>query len=372
MILSSRSLAGYLLDRGLVTAAEVVDGDLSIADLSRRNRNFRVRRGARPGLFVKQPRDWEPYSADTVRREASAYLLARDDAGFAGLGALLPRFVDFDAPGSVLVLELLPSDETLGDYHRRLGHFPLETARALGAMLGGYHRDAGAQRADAAGAGVFPRAVPWILGVVHHNPSHLGPVSGGCQEVAHILARHPQYGAALEGVRAGWSAEALVHGDMKWENCVVLPPETAGDAPGLRIVDWELADFGDPCWDVGSLFQAYLSFWILSIEGADQAPAQSLPTLARFPLERMQPAMRAFWDSYVRTLGADAVAAEERLHRSALYAAARMIQTVWEYSAEAPALSPNLLAILQVAMNVLLRPDDAVRQLLGIPARRAA
>jgi hypothetical protein len=49
-----------------------------------------------------------------------------------------------------------------------------------------------------------------------------------------------------------------------------------------------------------------------------------------------------------------------------------MIQTVWEYSAAAPALSPNLLAILQVAMNVLLRPDDAVRQLLGINVRSAA
>lgn len=369
MILSSRSLPGYLIDRGLVAAAEVVDGDLSVADLSRRNRNFRVGRGARPGLFVKQPHDWESFSADTIRREASCYLLARDDAGFASLGALLPRFVDFDAARSILVLELLPSDETLGEYHRRVGHFPLEMARALGAMLGAYHRDCGSQRA---GGGVFPRGMPWILNVVNHNPSHLGPVSGGNQEVVRILTAHAEYGRALDGVRAGWRAEALVHGDMKWENCVVIPPERPDDAPGVRIVDWELADFGDPCWDVGSLFQAYLSFWILSIEGADQAPAHSLPSLARFPLERMQPAMRAFWETYVETLGVRGAAAEEWLRRSALYAAARMIQTVWEYSASTPRLSPNLLAILQVAMNVLLRPDDAVRQLLDIRAPGAA
>jgi hypothetical protein len=372
MILTARSLPGYLLDRGLVAPAEVVDGDLCVADLSRRNRNFRVTRGPRPGLFIKQPQDWETYSAETVRREASCYLLARDDPRFAELGGLLPRFVDFDAASSVLVLELLPSDETLGDYHRRLGHFPLEMAHALGAMLGGYHRDAAAQRADAPGARVFPQAVPWILNVVNHNPSHIGTVSGGCQEVVRILAHHPEYGAALDSVRAGWRAEALVHGDMKWENCVVVPPDVPGGTPGLRIVDWELADFGDPCWDVGSLFQAYLSFWIMSIQGADQAPPQSLPSLARFPLEQMQPAMRAFWDSYVHTLGAAPPDAEERLRRSVLYAAARMIQTVWEYSAAAPSLSPNLLAILQVAMNVLLRPDDAVRQLLGINARSAA
>jgi hypothetical protein len=372
MILSSRTLPAYLMDRGLLSPAEVVDGDVSIANLSRRNRNFRVIRGARPGLFIKQPHDWEPFSADTLRREASCYTLARDDEGFAALGPLLPRFVDFDAASSVLVLELLPSDETLGDYHRRLGHFPLEMARALGGMLGRYHRGAGAQRADAAATGVFPRSLPWILDAVNRNPSHIGPVSGGNQEMARILAQYPQYGAALDAVRAGWRHEALVHGDMKWENCVVLPDDGPGGLPGLRIVDWELADFGDPCWDVGSLFQAYLSFWILSIDGADHLPVQDLPGFARFPLERMQPAMAAFWSTYVDTLGADPAEAEDRLRRSALYAAARMIQTAWEYSAAQPRLTPNLLAILQVAMNVLLRPDDAVRQLLGISPRSAA
>jgi thiamine kinase-like enzyme len=173
-------------------------------------------------------------------------------------------------------------------------------------------------------------------------------------------------------VRDGWRRDALIHGDLKWENCVVLPPETEDGAPGLRIVDWEMADFGDACWDVGSIFQAYLCFWILSIQAADTAPPERLPQLAQVPLERMQPAMRSFWHAYARTLGADEEDAAERLRRSALYAAARMIQTAWEHTAFVPTVSANVLCIMQVAMNILLRPDDAVRTLFGIERAVAA
>jgi Ser/Thr protein kinase RdoA (MazF antagonist) len=372
VILTSRTIVPYLLDHGLLSPAEVVDGDLVVADMSRRNRNFRVHRGGRPGLFIKQPHDWEPHSADTLRREASCYLLARDDPDFAALGELLPRFVHWDPQAYALALELLPTHESLGDYHRRHGAFPVEMAERLGAMLGSYHRHAGSRTRDAGLDAVFPRTVPWILHVVQHNPSHLGPVSGGNQEVARILARYPEYAPALAAIRDGWRRDALIHGDLKWENCVVLPGKESAAAPALRIVDWELADFGDPCWDVGSIFQAYLCFWILSIQAADTAPPERLPSLAQVPLERMQPALAAFWDSYVATLDAGRAEAADRLRRSTLYAAARMIQTAWEHTAYTPAVSPNVLCILQVAMNVLLRPDDAVRTLLGIGQEVAA
>ncbi|HEX6041541.1 phosphotransferase family protein [Longimicrobium sp.] len=367
MILSPRTLTPYLLDRGLITPAEVVDGDLWIADISRRNRNFRVRRGTgRPGLFIKQPQDWEPYSAETLRREATCYLLARDDADFAALGELLPRFVDYDAQRAVLALELLPSDESLADHHQRHGSFPTDVAERVGTMLGSYHRHAGSQARDAGRASAFPRGIPWILNVTHHHPGHVRSVSAGNQELVRILTRYPEYGQALDGIMAGWRRDALIHGDLKWENCMVLPPETEGGPPGMRIVDWEMADFGDPCWDVGSIFQAYLCFWILSIQAADTAPPESLPSLATVPLERMQPALRAFWDAYARTLGADEAEAADRLRRSALYTAARMLQTAWEHTAYVPVVNANILCIMQVAMNILLRPDEAVRTLLGI------
>jgi hypothetical protein len=123
---------------------------------------------------------------------------------------------------------------------------------------------------------------------------------------------------------------------------------------------------------VGSVFQAYLSSWLLSIPAAGGSGAARLGELAALPIERMQPAIHAFWRAYAGTLELDAAAEAERLRRSILYAAARLIQTAWEYTATTEHVPPNVLYLMQVAMNVLTRPDDAVRHLLGFEERLAA
>lgn len=370
MILTSRTLVHYLVERGLVAPETVVDGDYSAREMTRRNRNFRVTLGPLPGLFVKQPGDWEPFSTETLRREATCYLLARDDPDFSALAEMMPRFVDFDAPRFVLTVELLPSAETLAGHLARGGGLPLRVAGRLGTLLGQYHRHAGSRARDAASDSAFPRGLPWILNVMHHNPTQMGPASGGNAALVEMLARYPAFGPALDAVRDGWRRDALVHGDLKWENCLVLAADAPGAAPELRIVDWELADFGDACWDVGSVFQAYLSSWLLSIQGAGGGarPGEQ----AGLPIERMQPAIHAFWRAYAATLGLDGAAEAERLRRSILFAAARLIQTAWEHTARTEHVPPNVLYLMQVAMNVLTRPDDAVRHLLGFEERRAA
>ncbi|HEV7590490.1 MAG TPA: phosphotransferase [Longimicrobium sp.] len=372
MILSSRTLVHYLVERGLVAPETVVDGDYSAREMSSRNRNFRVLRGALPGLFVKQPADWEPFSIETLRREATCYLLARDDPDFAALAELMPRFVDFDPPHFVLTVELLPAAETLGDHLGRGDGVPQRVAERLGTLLGGYHRHAGSRARDAARDSAFPRGIPWILNVMHHNPAVVGPVSAGNRALVEMLGRYPAFGPAIDAVRDGWRRDALVHGDLKWENCLVVAPAGPGAPPELRIVDWELADFGDACWDVGSVFQAYLSSWLLSIPATAGAGTARLGELAALPIERMQPAIHAFWRAYAGTLGLDAAAAAERLRRSILFAAARLIQTAWEYTANTEHVPPNVLYLMQVAMNVLTRPDDAVRHLLGFEEGLAA
>jgi hypothetical protein len=244
-------------------------------------------------------------------------------------------------------------------------------AERLGALLGRYHRHAGSRARDAARDSAFPRGLPWILHVMHHNPSAAGQVSAGNRALVEMLERYPAFGPALDAVRDGWRRDALVHGDLKWENCLVLAPLSPTEAPELRIVDWELADFGDACWDVGSVFQAYLSSWLLSIPATAGAGAR-LGELAALPIERMQPAILAFWRTYAGTLELAPAAEAERLRRSILYAAARLIQTAWEWTANTEHVPPNVLYMMQVAMNVLTRPDDAVRHLLGFEARLAA
>jgi len=153
---------------------------------------------------------------------------------------------------------------------------------------------------------------------------------------------------------------------MKWDNCIIYAKPEENDELNLKIVDWELADLGDACWDVGAIFQAYLSFWILSMQMlGDPSPAQ-LVDMAQYPLEKMQPAIQTFWKTYVHTMQMDDTVSREWLERSVKYGAARMIQTAYECLSFSPQITANALCLLQVSLNILKSPQEAISDLLGM------
>ena len=69
-MLSQHEVVPYLLVRGLLTAQSVVDGDLAVDDVSRRNHNFLVA-SASGRYLLKQGTG--PDRVRTISREAAFY-----------------------------------------------------------------------------------------------------------------------------------------------------------------------------------------------------------------------------------------------------------------------------------------------------------
>jgi hypothetical protein len=366
MILTSRNIAYYLLERRFITPESLVDGDFVVVDTSRRNRNFKVIRKRDPGYFIKQVQQWEPQAIATLQREAMCYWLSGNDPNFAPLAPLLPKYYGFDPDRHILITELLPDAENLSEYQRRLGVFPVEVGSQLGEILGTYHRTIPARLENSSQQSVFPGQPPWILSVHHLSGHPTAPMSAANSQLLGVVQKYPEFQRPLDELRAQWRTNSLIHGDMKWDNCMVYAGNDKNDELEIKIVDWELSDFGDACWDVGAIFQAYLVFWITSFQGtADVAPERLVET-AQYPLEQMQPAIRTFWSTYVDTLQVDGRAAEELLERSMKYGAARMIQTAYEHMYYSPQITASALYLLQVSWNILESPKEAISYLLGI------
>ncbi len=51
MVLNSSNIVHYLLERGLVTGQQIVDGDYMVVEAPRRNRNFKIVKRDQTGLF---------------------------------------------------------------------------------------------------------------------------------------------------------------------------------------------------------------------------------------------------------------------------------------------------------------------------------
>jgi len=360
MKITTANLAHYLMQSGLLTTASVVDGDFLVTECSRRNRNFKVQRREGAGLFVKQVRSWGPQATASLRCEATCYWLAATHPDAAGLQPIVPAYRHYDTARHVLVTALLPSAETVADYHRRMAAFPPELGAALGRALGTYHRTGAAALQAATDSAVFPRQPPWVLSLHRQPPQLAGAISGANAGLVQILQQFPEFPENLDRLGATWEMASLIHGDMKWDNCLVN-----GDAGSIRIVDWELADIGDPLWDAGAVLQSYVSFWIFSLPAGQGADAEQVARAAQYPLEHMQAAIRAFWIAYRESRGAakDDAALLERTIR---YAAARMVLTAYETMQFSAQLSPHARYLLQVSQNMLTRPREAARDLLSL------
>ena len=419
MTLSKNGVVHFLLHRGLLTHKSVVDGDLMVVENQSRHQTFSViRRRHPPSYFVKQARPSQPDTAMTLQREAVCYALAQGEQGVASLKSLMPRYYGYDPVHHLLITEWLGDTENLAAYHQRLGKFPTDVAAKLGEALGRYHRSDGitpAQLGNQLGnqpgqTSEFPNTPPWIF-MLHQGNAAMVPGGGGA--IMGLVQHFAELSQALDRLQQTWQAAPprLIHSDMKWENCLVSVPQEAGapangappngapangTEPDVKIVDWETAALGDPYWDVGSIFHSYLRFWVLAMPATPDATPAQLAARAPYQLEDMQPSAHAFWRAYVDSLrdgrsdgtsnsaaaqgaaaqgapmeGATAQGAPldeaQLLERCINYAAARLLQTAFEYSTQFQyTLHSALLA--QVSQNIFLNPRGALQDLFGFSA----
>jgi thiamine kinase-like enzyme len=269
--------------------------------------------------------------------------------------AIVPEHHATDFESRVIVLHLLADSETLSEYHRRSAAASIVVGRKQGSALSVLHcTTRGAQE---------PGQVPWILSVHESDPAWFDSLSPANARLLQIVQGYPEYCALLTELRKEWRPSCLIHGDVKWDNFLIL--NAASLEPQLYLVDWEMAVFGDPCWDAGAVLQAYLNFWIYSMPFHETTQPNELVIRAQRPLEQLWPAIQGFWHTYSEGMGFDSSTSRAMLTRSARCAAARMIQSAYEMMNTWQRMPPTGAAMLQTSFNILTRPADAVKDLLG-------
>ena len=336
MFLTEANVLRYLADRQFGDFETAVSGEFAVRSLTRRNRNLHVTCGPREYL-VKQANRWDFGGRTSVEREAAFY---RQRETRKQLANLVPQCYAYDPPNSVLVLEFLPRHTDLYDAPDR---FAPETGRLCGEAMGAFHRE----MESGSLASEFPGSVPWVLSF-HEVAEDLVEPSAGQRELAREVKKYAEFGRALDRLRAEWRADTLTHGDWKLENCLVSP-----DRDRLRVVDWEFVSWGDSVWDVSALLQSYCNLWV-------HWPME-------FPIEAIQPALRAFLDAYAQSRGWELA---EFTARAIRFTGARMLQAAFESLDEAEEMTGPAVRLMQGSLHVFTRPDWAAEQLIGTPLRR--
>ena len=365
-MLTQHQVAAFLLQRKLIDPVSIIAGDLTIVDVSRRNCNFKISSTQGPCYLIKQ--GWGPDGVATVAHEAALYqqLQADTQTHKAQITRYLPHFYGYDAQAKILILELLRDAEDLRQYHARQSRFSRDLASMMGKALGTLHCPT-QRREKALDDSWFSGRPPWVLTLYRPHLRIFWDASEAKLQLIKLMQHSTELCQLLDDLRLDWQADRLIHFDIKWENWVLRARSSTHRKAELKLVDWELAGMGDPCWDIGSVFSSYLSFWLSSVPITGEEPPERFLELSRYPLERMQPALRSFWSTYVRQMNLDHSLADQWLLRAVRYAAARLVQTAYEHLQSSSQLTGNSICLLQLSLNMLRRPREAAVLLLGIP-----
>jgi aminoglycoside phosphotransferase (APT) family kinase protein len=362
-VLGAADITGYLLARKLLSPRAVVDGRLRVEDVSRLNDVFVVTAEQERCYVLK----FAGASGEAgVAHEAAVLERLRSLDPGGPLASCLPVVVAYDSADRVLILESAPGARDLRRHHAR-GRFSCALARETGRALALVH------------------AIPPVaLGLPHApHPARTGALyrpdldtiftlSGAAVDLTRIVQGFEELSAELDELRASWSEASLIHGDVRWDNCLAVPRDDSIRWTRLQLIDWELCGAGDPGFDIGSFFGEYLRAWLRSIPIADPRDAGRLLPYARLPLRRMRPALRAFWEAYTFHRRAPAAELSGVLRRATRFSAVRLLTAALEEAQTVTELRADVLQVLALSRNILRRPDEASADLLGIGARAGA
>lgn len=350
--MSLREAIDLLRRSAYVQQADLVAGEFVARDVTRRNVNFSIQAGD-SAFFVKQSGQHD--HSRNVAQEATCLRWLWGPSN-RSIHPHLPKVAGYHDAQATLVLELLPNANTLHDYHRRLGRFPEFIGREIGGFLANLHS---LDLPESARSDLV-QIPDWSYAVHRPDLGQYTSMSAGNLEVLRRIQARPSVMEKLDHLQKHWAPETLIHYDLKWDNCLVTPGRYDSR---LRVIDWEFAGIGDPRWDTGHVFAEYLLFWIASMPIPENVPPEQLPALARYPLEKMHGALRAFWLTYIETVAGSQLPTDAR--STLQYAAVHLLEAAFARTQDTAQLGTHVLLTLQLAVNMLQNTEQAVR-LVGL------
>ncbi len=167
---------------------------------------------------------------------------------YSKLYPFTPQPVLVDPRKRVVVVEYLNDAISIQDLLSRDPNRALQKLAEAAEPLAALHTLSVPQAASSRGSDVFPELDPVLF--------DLWARSGGpAREIVTSLQQRPRLAEAYRRARAGEEPMAVIHGDIKPDNILVI-----GDR--LCLIDWEMAGVGPVGWDLGAILGAILILWV--------------------------------------------------------------------------------------------------------------
>jgi aminoglycoside phosphotransferase (APT) family kinase protein len=358
-VISLPFVAKYLLDNKVIEPASIIAGMLEVTPLSGRNYNFLVRDRTH-GVVLKQG-IWLEENRKAFQTEQRFYREVVPRLS-PELQAQIPRAILIDDVEATLAIEFVPGAMTASQVLQTRPVQIEAVGRRLGDFLGRFH-----------GASIaFPlqqseqwlsRDPPWALTLHRPTARNFRLISPGSYQCLKALQSRGELCAAMQQARERWRSDCIIHADIKSDNLLfTLADNGTQAADRMTVVDWELAQLGDPAWDIAGFLHDFFLHWIFSFPIVALPSLEQLSPLADHVLAALRPAVAGLMEAYAAAGGI--APASDLFERAFILSGARLVQFAVEYAQHQVGTPQHCDMALQVAERALCIPGWARRALL--------
>ena len=363
MLLTESNIAFYLMDKGLITNKSIVEGKFTAHVADSRNNNFVINRdfSDQSQYFIKQVKALDKEKTDTLRIEATCYWLANNDDDYQALKAFLPKYYDFDYLNHILIIENLSDCISLHEYFLQKQNISLEIAHQQAEVLASYHGALSEKIQQSQSMKLFAKGKPWVFSIASQDYTQwMATTPKAEQQTMQLILGNKEFLSLIQALENTWQTKSLVHNDIKFTNFLVNKSVFEEQKAQIRLIDWELADIGDPCWDIAAMFCSYLMLWVQNSD----TQYHYLPM--SFSPEALKPAFQEFWKTYTQKMDLSKTQSQEMLLKSMKFCGLKLIHTCFETTPYTQTLQPQSAKLLQLSLNILKAPEQSISSLLGL------
>lgn len=354
MRLTKKNITYYLLDKGFLEPDTFMSGDYLLTQTQSRNSIFKIQQENNKGLFVKQLITQDATNSYLMQKDATSHYLIHQSNLYRETAKHIPDYYGYDPYQNILVTEYFANTKNVHEVTYRDQKLSKTHAIKMANILASYHFDITNEIKKNSSLQFFSKQLPWILNtsqLLNANPK------GITNSVIAEIHKHQDLVKKIEKLATQWETTSLIHGDIKWMNFIVMP-----NNEDIKLVDWEIADLGDPLWDVAGVFQSYFSAWVLSFN--NQNIQQHLQTQGTefLSIEKITPIVKILWDTYAKKQEFSAKESSKKLIKTLSYMAVRMIQTAFENNMAQSHIYANSVRILQFCNHILEDTSGIAKQ----------
>jgi Phosphotransferase enzyme family len=372
-LLSTQNAIQYLVDADLCSSEEVASAFFESPE-DGKNFNLLVSLPGNRKLLVKQERfSQNDETANEFFNEWRFHQFLQQFPEMGSISAFVSQLLYFDESNSILVYNYLTDYIDLASFYDHKQVFPIALATGLGNALAALHRvtfncqeyrDFIAQ--DPAGQLCYADDNP-VQGLGRIGPEIFGLVTTEALKYFVLYQRYESLSAAIANLATHWHPCCLTHNDLRLNNVLVHMAWEQLEGGTLRLIDWERCNWGDPALDLGTLVASYLAIWLRSLPVDSAIALEESLRLAAIPLEAIQPSILAIAQAYLNAFPSILDYRPDFLQRAMQFAGLALIDKIEATIQYQKYFDNRGICMLQVAKNLLCRPQQLIPTVFGIP-----